>query len=59
MPSQVYRCRNPEHPDFEVSVPIKDDVPQFQHCPKCGNASSWLPSAPNFIGGPTTGARKE
>ncbi|KKL81265.1 hypothetical protein LCGC14_1996490 [marine sediment metagenome] len=68
MPRQVYRCRI--HGEFEVIIPIKDDVPPFVFCPvdiatkgetswRCLCRCDWVPSAPNFIGGPTTGAGKE
>ena len=64
MPRQVYRC--PQHGEFEVAVSIDADVPEAMPCPiedfpcrKCGESSDWVPSAPNFIGGPTTGAQKE
>ena len=73
MPRQVYRCSNPEHGEFEVNVPVKEDVPKVKACPAitrvkvgdswlsdiCGHWSKWVPSVPNFIGGPTTGAKKE
>ena len=70
MPRQVYRC--PEHGEFEVTIHIKEEVPPFLPCnamltdsaehttyTQCGTPSDWVPSAPNFIGGPTTGAQKE
>ena len=68
MPRQVYRC--PRGHESEVPVPIREDVPEKQRCPHsedlgggevvlCGLSASWVPSAPNFIGGPTTGAQKE
>ena len=67
MPRQVYRC--PIHGEFEVDVPVKEDVPKFRFCMDdtiknaqpwhCLRRSPWVPSAPNFIGGPTTGAEKE
>ncbi len=67
MSTQVYRC--PEHGEFEESVPVGWDVLKTLTCPKvmgkgmthwyCGKESPWIPSAPNFIGGPTTGAKKE
>ena len=70
MPIQVYSC--PEHGVFEVPVPVNEDVPPFLFCcvmmpdsaehtsyTQCGEPSDWVPSVPNFIGGPTTGAGKE
>ena len=30
-----------------------------EFCRPCDKISSWVPSVPNFIGGPTTGAKKE
>ena len=68
MPRQVYRC--PEHGYFEKVVPFGEDVPKEAWCPEiivgrmsivspCWKDSPWIPSAPNFIGGPTTGAKKE
>ena len=67
MPRQVYRC--PEHGEFEQVVIVGEDVPKQAPCQKvmgrgmthwyCLKASPWIPSAPNFIGGPTTGAKKE
>ena len=54
---------------------IEDDVPNSTFCQTrvphtkhmsdelryhlCERKSPWVPSAPNFIGGPTTGAKKE
>ena len=68
MSHQVYRC--PEHGEYEVNISIEDDVPHFLFCRvdkaakgdtswHCLRRSPWVPSAPNFIGGPTTGAGKE
>ena len=67
MSIQVYRC--PVHGEFERTVAIKDGVPPQVRCPRklfkgdlahtCNGWSEWVPSAPNFIGGPTTGAKKE
>ena len=71
MPRQVYHC--PEHGEFEVLVPVGEDVSRVKVCLApikvkvegsllsdiCGHWSRWIPSAPNFIGGPTTGAKKE
>ncbi len=69
MPRQVYRC--PEHGEYEVFIPIKASVPSvLRRCPVevklkggslvfCASPSPWVPSVPNFIGGPTTGAQKE
>ena len=69
MPRQIYECK--EHGEFEILVGIKDDVPSFSRaCPVevklkgggivwCRELSPWVPSVPNFIGGPTTGAQKE
>ena len=66
MPRQVYRC--PKHKEFEVTLPFYQDIPKTWSCgrPKdrkldatCGEQCPWVPSAPNFIGGPTTGAKKE
>lgn len=64
-PRQVYRC--PEHGEFEAFLHVGEDVPEFLWCPtvmeasqeKCFARSYWIPSPPNFIGGPTTGAKKE
>ena len=64
MPRQVYRC--PDHGEFEVSIRVKIKVPEVQPCPAfmplarktCLKQCPWVPSAPNFIGGPTTGAKK-
>ncbi len=70
MPRQVYRC--PKHGEFEMSVHFKGDVPKTAACPvpiikavfgrfyeyDCPKVGVWVPSAPNFIGGPTTGAKK-
>ncbi len=66
MPRHVYRCEM--HGEFERAVVVGEDVPKTWRCPvleydlhglvgACGSPSSWVPSAPNFIGGPTTGAR--
>ena len=58
MPHQVYCC--PIHGEFEVTMSVKLPVPERIICiDGCGNWSWWIPSAPNFIGGPTTGAKKE
>jgi len=68
MPRQGYDC--PSHGEFEVNIPVGEDVPKTQPCPKeCVNPPckhqcynrfcAWVPSVPNFIGGPTTGAKKE
>jgi hypothetical protein len=73
MPRQVYRC--PKHGEFELTVPVGDDVQKAVPCPAilgykqigdrpmeallCDEVSPWVPSVPNFIGGPTTGAKKE
>lgn len=59
MPRQVYRCPNDEHGEFIITVPVKAEVAQALPCPQCRLLSRWVPSAPNFIGGPTTGAKKE
>ena len=58
MPHQVYLCEK-KHGVFEVIVSIRHEVPKSMYCPRCGHKSPWVPSAPNFIGGPTTGAKKE
>ncbi len=69
MPRQIYKC--PSHGEFEVNITIKDTVPSaLRQCPVevklkgvgivwCHELSPWIPSVPNFIGGPTTGAKKE
>ncbi len=57
MPRQVYLCE--QHGVFEVIASIRHDVPKSMYCPRCAQVSQWVPSAPNFIGGPTTGAKKE
>ncbi|KKL89274.1 hypothetical protein LCGC14_1916330 [marine sediment metagenome] len=68
MPRQVYRC--PEHGEFEVETKLTEDVETMVSCPTleydlhglvgaCNSPSPWVPSAPNFIGGPTTGAECE
>ena len=71
MPIQVYRCE--KHGEFEVLIPTNEDVPETEPCPvpilkavfgkmyeyDCPRRGKWVPSAPNFIGGPTTGAKKE
>ncbi|KKK79803.1 hypothetical protein LCGC14_2829850 [marine sediment metagenome] len=57
MPRQVYRC--PKHGEFERDVLIKQAVPPSWPCAECNYPSPWVPSVPNFIGGPTTGAKKE
>ncbi len=69
MPRQIYKC--PTHGEYEVHLDIKDVVPSaLRVCSVqiklkgggvvwCREFSPWVPSAPNFIGGPTTGARKE
>ncbi len=68
MPRQVYRC--PKHGEFKVVVTFRGDVPTFKFCHvderaekgtswRCLRRSPWVPSVPNFIGGPTTGAGKE
>ncbi len=66
MPRQIYRCE--VHGEFEVTVLFGQYVPSTWSCgrPKdkkldstCGEQSPWVPSVPNFIGGPTTGAGKE
>jgi len=69
MSRQIYKC--PTHGEYEVSWNIKKSVPLILRvCPVevklkggsviwCHELSSWVPSAPNFIGGPTTGAKKE
>ena len=66
MARQVYRC--PDHGEFELNLPFKGDVPlslpciagpePFDQTTACGLDSPWVPSAPNFSGGPTTGAGK-
>ena len=68
MPRQVYLC--PVHGEYEVSLRVTDSVPSvLRSCPIeitlkgggtvfCRELSPWIPSAPNFIGGPTTGAKK-
>ena len=65
MATQIYRC--PIHEEFEVSVPIEEDVPEERQCLEkmqgsgtlCFRTAYWVPSAPNFIGGPTTGAQNK
>lgn len=57
MPIQIYRC--PEHGEFELVLAFNDTVWSLVICPTCGTKSWWVPSAPNFIGGPTTGAKEE
>ena len=69
MSRQIYRCK--VHGEYEVFIPLKDSVPSvLRRCPVevklkgggivwCRELSPWVPSAPNFIGGPTTGAKKE
>ena len=57
MPRQVYRCL--KHGEFEMGVLFKDDVPERAPCPVCDKPSEWVPSVPNFIGGPTTGAKNK
>ena len=71
MSVQVYRC--PIHGEFEVKLrqqQMEHGVPSPWRCPVdveadgvggvfCDERSPWVPSAPNFIGGPTTGAKKE
>ena len=68
MPRQVYRC--PVHEEQERNVPFGEEVPKFVYCQvretledgaprQCFRRCNWVPSAPNFIGGPTTGAQKE
>ncbi len=69
MSRQIYKC--PKHGEFEVFIPLKDFVPLvLRRCPVevnlkgggivwCHGLSPWIPSVPNFIGGPTTGAKKE
>ena len=64
MSKQVYKCEI--HGEFEVTIPFGKGVPKEASCPEvvgrlgkaqfCDVASSWVPSVPNFIGGPTTGA---
>lgn len=56
-PRQVYLCK--QDGEFEISLLIKDYVPEQAPCPVCDKPSTWVPSVPNFIGGPTTGAGKE
>jgi hypothetical protein len=63
MPRQVYSC--PKHGEFEVTISYDEDIPKEVICCKrvgrysCVRKCPWIPSAPNFIGGPTTGAKKE
>ncbi len=65
IPIQIYQC--PEHGEFEVETKITEDIESVIGCPvfevefnePCNFPSLWVPSAPNFIGGPTTGAKKE
>ena len=72
MPRQIFRC--PDHGEFEVTLLFMDDVPKRTFCQAwvpdttdladnqryhlCEKESPWVPSVPNFIGGPTTGAKK-
>ena len=58
MSIQRYRCPG-EDGLFEKTVPMKDPVPENVDCPDCGRVSFWVPSTPNFIGGPTTGAQNK
>ena len=69
-PRQVYSC--PDHGEFEVEIRVRVSVPEIQPCPFteadpergegfsrfCIRQCPWVPSVPNFIGGPTTGAQK-
>ncbi len=65
MSRQIYKC--PKHEEFEVVVAAKDKVEESLFCSiimeasqeRCFARSYWVPSVPNFIGGPTTGAKKE
>ncbi len=54
---------------FEEIIPFGQRVPPTVPCSKvmgertthwyCEKESDWIPSAPNFIGGPTTGAQNK
>lgn len=68
MANQVFRCL--QHGEYEMTVPTHEDVPERALCPgivtcdkgyehPCPYRGRWVPSVPNFIGGPTTGAKQE
>ena len=64
VPRQIFAC--PIHGEIEITMKVTDDVPPGIRCPAivkgtmgtCGAWSMWVPSTPNFIGGPTTGAKQ-